>query len=101
MAWLLGTSDGRVVLKTRWPSKRPLDSQALKSLLVRKWPSKTVLSPREVFYIGRGKCITVAFSLSSDKRGEQRYGDRSEWVVCGVEERPVSEHRDQRLSTER
>lgn len=91
MAWLLGLSNDRVVVKTRWPAERPPDSETVRALLARRWPDQFVLSPLEASAAGRrGKCIVVTFALSADDEGEQTFGDKYEWMVCGGKANPLS-----------
>ncbi len=91
MAWLLGLSDERIVIRTRWPSREPPDSETVRALLTRKWPNQFVLSPLEASATGRhGKCIIVTFALSADDEGRQTYGDKYEWMVCGGTVHPLS-----------
>ena len=87
-------ADDRIVIKTRWPSQKPLDSEVVRTLLARKWPEQFLLSPLEASATGRrGKCVTVTFALATDDGGEHMYGEKYEWMVCGGKVNPLSEER--------
>jgi len=91
MPWLLGLTGERVVIKARWSSQKAVDSESVRELLSRRWPDQFLLSPLEASATGRrGKCVTVTFSLSSDDVGEQMYGEKYEWMVCGGKVHPLS-----------